>query len=554
MDIKTYEQMLRSGKMGQVTGLCGRIIRGKNLEDFLTLTDDPQRKLVMLMGPDGLEKLLGKTGYEMLAEIGYESSYIVRKVDEGNQFKLIVFKEGEAARLATWDNTIATVAQVYPDVANSLYRNLDILKRTAFDDIEKASGFDWSEVDKAGDIDPRYMTYDRFKQSAGTDIDTRAFLYFTVHLRELFSGDGYTYTNNGTRGLMEYIVANKPITELGENTIIDIKIDLPKIKGGAMNTRKGWPTFWDPRNIGKEGHKADLALARAEARQLKLSPAYKQPDRHLLIVIDLEDDFGDKGRLPVTGTFEDVARLGERFINGILDEYYTDIISTIDIHPPFAIHNDEWWRDEMGNPPVVRPYPVSMKLIDPDKSIFEGSDGKMYRPRVQKNHTVAYAQHLLATNQGNIWVFADHCRQGTDGINVIAPFAELLEWAAVARKIQPMYMYKGMIAEVDWFGPFRPCMDVPTHPQGKLQTPYLDIIAACDTTEITGEALDFCVKAGTLQVMDYYGGKPDVLEKISFLKDTTSAIFPDNPENKVFFDNMIAKGIKIINHNDPFIR
>ncbi|HLD75813.1 MAG TPA: hypothetical protein VI874_02250, partial [Candidatus Norongarragalinales archaeon] len=64
MELTRYRELFESGASVQkpVSGLCGRIIRGKKAGDFETLTDDPDRKLVMLMGPDGLETLLGKTG------------------------------------------------------------------------------------------------------------------------------------------------------------------------------------------------------------------------------------------------------------------------------------------------------------------------------------------------------------------------------------------------------------------------------------------------------------------------------------------------------------
>ena len=105
MKLDAYVDLLRSGKYSgqKVSGLCGRIIRGKAPKDFETLTDDPERKIVMLVDPDGLQGLLGKTGYDMLITVGYEPSYLKHKVQEGNRFKLVVFPEGGAAQLATWE-------------------------------------------------------------------------------------------------------------------------------------------------------------------------------------------------------------------------------------------------------------------------------------------------------------------------------------------------------------------------------------------------------------------------------------------------------------------
>lgn len=58
-----------------MSNLVGRILRGKKPEDFLTLTDEPEtRKIVMLMAEDGLKSLLGKKGTEILLSIGYEKN------------------------------------------------------------------------------------------------------------------------------------------------------------------------------------------------------------------------------------------------------------------------------------------------------------------------------------------------------------------------------------------------------------------------------------------------------------------------------------------------
>jgi len=222
MNLNEYEELFINKKSGTAEGLCGRIIRGTKPEDFETLTDDPERKLVMLMGPDGLEKLLGKDSYDMLIEIGYERDYIQRKLDEGNQFKIVVFKEGGEAVLADWFNVLRTVSKTYPEISSKIQRHLSPLKNTPFSTIETAAGYDFSEVDKNGKEDPYFMTYEKYKTSPDTLVAARAFLYFTVHLRELFHGDGYTYTADGDKGLMEYIVANKELSEIGDHIIIDI--------------------------------------------------------------------------------------------------------------------------------------------------------------------------------------------------------------------------------------------------------------------------------------------------------------------------------------------
>ena len=128
--------------------LCGRILRGKRLEDFRTLTDNPNRKIVFLMGSDGLSLLPGKNGYEQLLTIGYSPAYIEYKVAEGTQFKLVVFPESESARLATWDTILDLVMTTYPDIVPAIERYRKELQEKTFRDIEAQAGYSFLYVEK----------------------------------------------------------------------------------------------------------------------------------------------------------------------------------------------------------------------------------------------------------------------------------------------------------------------------------------------------------------------------------------------------------------------
>ena len=49
MNIDDYKDLFLESKVSKIPieGLCGRILRGKTPEDFATLTDDPERKIIM---------------------------------------------------------------------------------------------------------------------------------------------------------------------------------------------------------------------------------------------------------------------------------------------------------------------------------------------------------------------------------------------------------------------------------------------------------------------------------------------------------------------------
>ncbi len=328
--------------------------------------------------------------------------------------------------------------------------------------------------------------------------------------------------------------------------------------------------FERPEIIGTD-YRANLALARKRGREdkrklgLRSAKSVRERDGGLLsILIDAEDDFADDGRLPVKGTYDDIRRWLLRAVKLVRENRLTDQIVTIDIHPEHAIHTDSWWEDEYGNQPDVS-IPLTMELVEPgDRLPYEAkivgiTPVGRFRPRLMRKYTIEeYSPHLTATKQGNIWVFADHCRQGTDGINLIPAVQEFLAYASAALDLEPQFMFKGQIAKTDWFGPFGPCKTDPNHPQGGLQTQYLDMIRASKKTEVAGEALDFCVKAGMLQILDYYSDAADqaVRESISFLMDCTSPIVADDPSqgmtgNADFVKKMKSQGIVMINHDAP---
>lgn len=219
-----YAEAFRCGKQAKVANLCGRVLRGMQPEDFATLTNDPARRIVLLMGPDGLETLPGHSGYEILKIIGYTSGYIESKIAEGVQFKLVIFPQANNARLATWDNVLGMASDVYPEVAEMLASCAAELKRLSFQEIESMAGFSFADVDMAGHDDPRYMTLDRYLKSKGGVVSTRAFLYFTLYLREQFVGDGYTEDEYGVRGIREYIIPNQTLHELRPHVLLDLPV------------------------------------------------------------------------------------------------------------------------------------------------------------------------------------------------------------------------------------------------------------------------------------------------------------------------------------------
>jgi len=171
---------------------------------------------------------LENNAYDMLVKLGHEPEFIARQIQEGKQFKLVVFPWKGEALLATWENVVRAVCEVYPLIAERLKEKLGFIQSLSFEEFEMLADYKFCEVDAAGPTDPRYITYKRLlMRSYINGLDIRMFLYFTVRILELFAGDGFTYSVDGVRGVHEYIFPNCPLTDLGEYQVIDLTVKLP---------------------------------------------------------------------------------------------------------------------------------------------------------------------------------------------------------------------------------------------------------------------------------------------------------------------------------------
>jgi nicotinamidase-related amidase len=574
MNITTYTRNLRSGATpsASVSDLCGRIIRGTKPDDFKTLTDDPTRKLVMLMGSDGLAKLLGRTGYDMLVEIGYEPEYIVHKVNQGNQFKLVVFGEGGAAKLATWQNTAEVVGATYPDVADMIRAKLGELKRTSFDEIERRAGFDFSEVDKLGSSDPRFMTHERFRNSRGTLVDVRAFLYFSVHLRELFSGDGYTYTADGRRGLMEYIVPNKPLAQLGQHEVVDIDVRVPKLPSASSSRiiTLPLPDHYDPLQATDHTYAPNIGELMVAAEAFRKGHGFKMvgADRrrvHLLVIDDQGDFSFPQGSLYVggrsgTGAMDDQRRLVE-FIYRYL-ALISEITCTMDSHIPFQVffnsahlkadgthpaENTVIMADEYRNG-VYRPNPAMAKQIGIDP-VWLGR---------QFTH---YCSELEKAGKPPLYLWPYHCLIGTAGHRLAGVIDAARLFHAFARGAKNIPEIKGGNPLTEHYSIFSP--EVTTLftgdpiPGAQKNAKLLKKLMAGDVVIIAGQASSHCVRTSIEDFLsEIMAQDPELVRKVYILRDCTSAVvvpgivdFTDDAEDA--FAKFAAAGMHVVDSTTP---
>jgi hypothetical protein len=176
------------------TGFTGRVLRGRTSADFLTLTDNPQRRVVFLTDAAALCTLIGSDGWEILKQIGYGDAFITGLLERQTRFKLALFPE-VAMRAATWDNLLDLASEAYPEWHAKIEQARPALKEN---------------------VDPL----------PGGAVDVRAFLQTVLNVNDLFAGDGYTRREGDPlrRVHPEYVILNCPLVTMGAYCLIDFPV------------------------------------------------------------------------------------------------------------------------------------------------------------------------------------------------------------------------------------------------------------------------------------------------------------------------------------------
>ena len=78
------------------------------------------------------------------------------------------------------------------------------------------------------------MTEGRLLDTDGSPANVRRFLYHTLRLSELYTGDGFTRTFDNRRGVAEYIMLNRRLNELKDSRIYALDIRLPRQIPGVV--------------------------------------------------------------------------------------------------------------------------------------------------------------------------------------------------------------------------------------------------------------------------------------------------------------------------------
>lgn len=300
------------------------------------------------------------------------------------------------------------------------------------------------------------------------------------------------------------------------------------------------PSFYDPAQVGRI-YEPDLQRAYAEGAAARQTPASSDQQRVLLWLIDMQNDFilpAPLGRLPVPNAVQDAQRTIEWLYRNV--HSVTQIAASLDTHTPFQIFYPTWWRNAQGEPPA--PYTVISA-----EAVAKG----VWTPTMDEAWSVQYVEELEKVGKKQLMIWPFHCMEGTNGRALLPALAEAILYHSGARTAQPVYLTKGTIPQTEFYSVVEPEVKYPQHPDGGLNTRFLEFIASFDLIYVAGEARSHCVLATLHSVLRYFADQPQVIAKLRFLEDCASSISGFEQSTEEQLGAMAAQGMRLVKSTDP---
>lgn len=272
-----------------------------------------------------------------------------------------------------------------------------------------------------------------------------------------------------------------------------------------------YPSFYDADRVGAL-YTPDAFTATVAGRQAGLSPATDDQDRTMLLLIDMQVDFiHPEGSLSVPGAVDDTRRLIEWLFDHM--GQVTHIAASLDSHVPIQIFSPSWWQDEHGASP--QPYTVITS---------EDVTTKRWQPIYEPDWSIDYVRQLEEQARKQLMIWPYHTLIGTPGHNFMPALYEALAYHSAARQAQPHLAVKGSIPRSEYYSLLEPEVKVPDHPQGTLNTAFLDDMGGYDRVYVAGQAKSHCVLETLASITRYFADQPDTLSRFYVLTDCMSSV------------------------------
>ena len=263
-------------------------------------------------------------------------------------------------------------------------------------------------------------------------------------------------------------------------------------------------------------------------------PSSKDEKRVLLLAIDVQNDFMEKGSLPVKGSHADVENL-IKFIHSNAGSI-SKIIASMDTHTYYQIFHPSWWigKDKKHPEPFT---PIRLEDIE----------NGTWMPVKYEKHSRKYVEYLEKNAKNTLVIWPYHCLLGTFGNALEGQFANMAYYHSAVKDTDFEILVKGTSPLSEMYGIFKPEYD-----EGiEVSTGLLDRLSDFDMILIAGEAKSHCVLESLLQMLEYYKDDRSVTERIYMLEDCTSSIEGFEEETEKVLSSLEKEyGIKRVNSAD----
>ena len=280
-----------------------------------------------------------------------------------------------------------------------------------------------------------------------------------------------------------------------------------------MANQSSAPTLFDTQDAFRGAYAARSDAFIEAGRSAGLTPAEEDRERVALVLVDYQHDFVDPtGTLYVPGSQHDVARLLTWFYANA--HRITSIYASLDTHVPLQIFFSSWWKN-----PQTGEHPAAYTVITADDVV----SGR-WVPVFQPEWSVSYVRQLQQQAKKDLMIWPAHTMEGTLGHMLVAPISEAISWHSAARSTQPTYIVKGRTLRTEYYGIFGAEVPDPQDPTSALNLPLLDAVMQHDKVYIAGEAKSHCVLETERQLVNRFGDRTDLMQRLYLLRDCTSSV------------------------------
>ena len=260
---------------------------------------------------------------------------------------------------------------------------------------------------------------------------------------------------------------------------------------------------------------------------------WQKPMVTKLLIIDPQNDFCDieSAALPVPGASADLARLAGLVARS--GDALTEIILTLDSHPPVSIERVTFWRQADGRP--VAPFTEITCAAVRAGSYLPRDSGVLAE-------VVAYLQRLESLGRYRLMVWPVHCVQGTLGHDIYAPLARVIgDWEARTQRSAAKVL-KGMHPLTEHYSAIRAEVPREDDPLTGTNDALIDRLrpGLTDRLLVAGEASSHCVRATVLDLFAAF--TVSERSRTALLTDCMSPVPGFEPDAAAFLETASAAG------------